>query len=72
MINYCYLIIIYFYIFVFITLSFLFEILCRQSIFMERSYVFALACTAFAWFLVLDVVMVDDMRLYELLSVEHN
>jgi hypothetical protein len=55
-----------------ITLPSPLEMLCPQSIFMERLYVFALACNVFTWFLVLDVVMVDDTRQYELLSVEHN
>jgi hypothetical protein len=45
-----------------ITLPSPFEMLCPQSIFMERPYVFALACHVFAWFLVLVAVMVDDTR----------
>jgi hypothetical protein len=44
-----------------ITLPSPFEMLCPQSIFMERPYLFS-ACNVFAWFLVLDVVMVDDTR----------
>jgi hypothetical protein len=57
---------------VFITLPSPFEMLCSQSIFMERPYVFTMSCTIFAKFLVLVVVMVDHTRRYELLSVEQN
>jgi hypothetical protein len=46
---------------------------------MERPYVFALGGNGFtwflvlgSWFLVLDVVIVDNMRRYELQSVEQN
>jgi hypothetical protein len=55
-----------------ITLPSTFEMLCPQSVFMERPYIFSLDCNVFAWFLVFDSVMVDDTRQYELLSAKHN
>jgi hypothetical protein len=40
--------------------------------FYGKAYVIVLACNAFSLFYVLRVVMVDDMRQYELHIIEHN
>jgi hypothetical protein len=53
-------------------IAFLFKNACPKSILVERPYVFSRGGNVFAWFLVLDAVMVDDTTQYELLNVEQN
>ena len=55
------------HIFIYVTLPSLYEMLCPQII---KCYVFVLAYDALLWFFILELVMVEDIRWYDLLSIE--